>query len=79
MDIVYEDLVADLEGKSRELIDFIGLEWDPQCLRFHESGRVVNTASYDQVRQPIYNRSVGRWRHYERHLGPLKDALAEAS
>ena len=79
MDIVYEDLVADLEGKSRELIDFIGLEWDPQCLRFHESGRVVNTASYDQVRQPIYNRSVGRWRHYEHHLGPLKDALAEAS
>ena len=79
MDIVYEDLVADLEGKSRELIDFIGLEWDPQCLRFHESERVVNTASYDQVRQPIYNRSVGRWRHYEHHLGPLKDALAEAS
>ena len=79
MDIAYEDLVADQEGKSRELIDFIGLEWDPQCLRFHESGRVVNTASYDQVRQPIYDRSVGRWRHYERHLGPLKDALADAS
>ena len=79
MDIVYEDLVADLEGKSRELIDFIGLEWDPECLQFHESGRVVNTASYDQVRQPIYNRSVERWRHYDHHLGPLKDALAEAS
>ncbi len=79
MDIVYEDLVADQEDKSRELIDFIGLEWDPQCVRFHESGRVVNTASYDQVRQPIYTRSVGRWRHYDHHLGPLKDALAEAS
>ena len=78
-DIVYEDLVADLEGKSRELVDFVGLEWDPQCLRFHESKRLVNTASYDQVRQPIYNRSVGRWRHYDRHLGPLKEALAGAS
>ena len=79
MDSVYEELVADLEGKSRELIDFIGLEWDPQCLRFHESKRIVNTASYDQVRQPIYDRSAGRWRHYDHHLGPLKDALAEAS
>ena len=78
MDLVYEDLVADLEGKSRELVDFVGLDWDPQCLRFHESKRIVNTASYDQVRQPIYTRSVERWRHYERHLGPLKEALAGA-
>ena len=78
MDIVYEELVTDLEGQSRKMIDFVGLEWDPQCLRFHESGRVVNTASHDQVRQPIYHRSVGRWRHYEKHLGTLIDALGTA-
>ena len=59
--------------------DFVGLEWDARCLRFYETTRVVNTANYDQVRQPIYTRSVGRWRHYERHLGPLKEALAGAA
>jgi tetratricopeptide (TPR) repeat protein len=78
MDLQYEDLVADLETWSRKLVDFVGLEWDPACLRFYDTKRVVNTASYDQVRQPIYTRSVGRWRNYERHLGPLKQALVPA-
>jgi len=76
LEIAYEDVVADLEGAARRLVDFAGLAWDDRCLRFHQSERVVNTASFDQVRQPIYTRSVGRWRHYERHLGPLREALA---
>ncbi len=75
LDVAYEDVVADLEGQSRRLVDFVGLEWDERCLRFYDSDRLVSTASYDQVRQPIYTRSVGRWRHYERHLGPLRAAL----
>ncbi len=75
MDFPYEDVVADVETWSRKLVDFVGLEWDSRCLRVPESERVVRTASYDQVRQPIYTRSVARWRHYERHLGPLREAL----
>ena len=77
-DIQYEKLVNDLEGESRKLVDFLGLDWDPACLEFHTSKRLVHTASYEQVRQPIYNRSAGRWRRYERHLGPLREALGDA-
>jgi hypothetical protein len=51
------------------------LPWDENCLDFYKNRRSVNTISYDQVRQPIYNKSVARWRHYEQHLGPLKKAL----
>ncbi len=72
----YEALIADPEGESRRLIDFLGLDWEPACLDFHRTQRPVFTASSWQVRQPIYNRSVGRWRHYQRHLGPLLEALA---
>lgn len=76
LEIHYEAMVADQEGQSRRLIDFLGLPWDPACLEFHLTQRAVVTASVWQVRQPIYTRSVGRWRHYERHLGPLLDVLA---
>jgi hypothetical protein len=72
---VYEDLVVDLEGSARRLIGFLGLDWDPNCLRFHEQERQVRTPSVWQVRQPMYNSSVERWRRYEQHLGPLKAAL----
>jgi len=75
LDVVYEELVADQEAWSRRLIEFIGLEWNDACLRFHENKRVVLTLSNDQVRRPMYSSSVGRWRKYEKHLGPLKDAL----
>ncbi len=77
LEVRYEDHVAEPERTCREMLAFLDLEWDPQCLRFHESKRVVRTASRDQVREPIYTRSVARWRNYERHLGPLKEALAE--
>jgi len=76
LDIQYESLVSNLEGESRRLIEFLGLEWEPACLDFHRTERAVHTASVWQVRQPIYNRSVGRWRHYERHLEPLLRELA---
>ena len=76
LEIRYEELVADQEGQSRRLIEFLGLPWDPACLEFHRTQRTVATASVWQVRQPMYSRSVGRWRHYERHLTPLLDVLA---
>jgi hypothetical protein len=73
----YEELVADQERVSRELVDFVGLEWDPACLRPHDLKRDVLTASAEQVKRPVYQSSVGRWRNYQRHLGPLLAALGE--
>jgi tetratricopeptide (TPR) repeat protein len=77
--IDYEALVADLEGESRRLIQFLGLDWEPACLDFHKTERPVFTGSFWQVRQPIFTRSVGRWRHYKRHLRPLLEVLAQGS
>lgn len=74
-EITYETLVGDLEGESRRLIEFLGLDWDPACLSFHETERSVKTASMWQVRQPLYASSVGRWKHYERHIGDLLTLL----
>lgn len=71
----YERLVSDQETESRRLLEFCGLEWDPRCLNFHESERFVNTASYNQVRRPMYRSSLQRWRHYREHIGPLEEAL----
>jgi len=75
LEVNYETLVGDLEGGVRRMLDFLGLEWDERCLRFHESDRAVATASYDQVRQPLYTKSIARWKRYERHLGPLLEGL----
>ena len=75
--IDYEALVADLAGESRRLIEFLELDWEPACLDFHKTERPVLTASGWQVRQPIYDRSVGRWRKYEQHLGPLLKVLSQ--
>jgi len=74
-DLVYEDLVADQEGVSRRLIEFIGLPWDKGCLRFHELDQPVLTASMQQVRRPIFGTSVGRAKKYREHLGPLIQAM----
>jgi Flp pilus assembly protein TadD len=71
----YEDLVADQEKTIRALIGFCGLDWDDRCLKFYETERTVATASFDQVRKPIYAGSVGRWKRYEAHLEPLMAAL----
>jgi len=75
LEFTYEEVVADLEGQSRRLIDFLGVPWDPACLEFYRTKTTVLTSSVWQVRQPIYQSSVGRWRHYERHLGSLLKAL----
>ena len=75
LDFQYEDLVSDLEGKSRELIDFLGLEWNSSCLKFYTSSGAVRTASKWQVREPIYKRSVGRWKTFEQYLGPFFHTL----
>jgi hypothetical protein len=77
LEVKYEALVADQEGLTREMIEYCGLDWDDRCLRFYEGKRPVLTASYDQVNRPIYSSSVGRYRNFEKHLGPLKAALAE--
>ena len=76
LEVKYEDVVADTEGKAREVIDFLGLEWEPECLSFQDNSTQVRTISSWQVRQPIYTTSLERWRRYEPHLGPLKEALA---
>ena len=73
-DVVYEELVCDLEGHARSLIAFLGLDWEPACLEFHKTRRVVRTASQLQVREPIHTHSVGRWRRYESMLQPFIEA-----
>lgn len=75
IEIRHEDLVADLEGQSRRLLARCGLDWDPACLDFHRTERVVRTSSAAQVRQPIFASSVGSSAPYRPWLGPLIDAL----
>ena len=77
LEVDYEDTVADLEGQARKLVDFVGMEWDDSCLSFHENKRAVITASHDQVRRPIYNTSVGRWKKYGPKVTPLVEALSD--
>jgi hypothetical protein len=73
--VQHEDVVADLEGNVRRLLEFCGLDFEPACLEFYRTDRSVRTASSEQVRQPIYKESLDQWRHFEPWLGPLKSAL----
>jgi len=75
IEIDYEQLVSDPEPQVRGLLAALDLPWDPRCLSFHENRRRVATASVFQVRRPLYATSVGRWRRFEPHLGPLLEAL----
>ena len=75
IEVDYEAVVDNLEDEARRLVDFMGLPWNDACLNFHGNRRVVRTASVNQVRQPIYKTSKGRWRAYAGYLGPLLDAL----
>jgi tetratricopeptide (TPR) repeat protein len=75
LEVWYEDVVADLEGETRRILAHCGLDWDSRCLDFHRAERSVRTASFAQVRRPLYRSSVGRWRNYEACLGPLLEAL----
>jgi hypothetical protein len=76
LDVRYEDVVDDLEGQARRLLAFCELPWNDGCLSFHETKRAVRTASVAQVREPIYRRSVGKWRPDESVLRPLLEGLA---
>jgi hypothetical protein len=73
----YEDIVADQEGHMRRMLAFLELPWDEACGRFFENQRVVRTASAIQVRRPIYQTPVERWRRYARYLTPLLDELGD--
>ena len=74
----HEDVVDDLEGSVRRILDFCGLEFEPGCVEFHKTARSIRTASSEQVRQPIYREGLDQWKNYEPWLGPLKDALGDA-
>ena len=75
LEVHNEELVDRAEPVMRRIIEFCGLPWDDACLEFHKARRVVTTPSYDQVRRPIFRSSLGRARKFEKHLGPLKEAL----
>ena len=76
--VQHEDMVENLEGNVRRILDFCGLRFEPACLEFHKTERNVRTASSEQVRQPISREGVDQWRNYEPWLGPLKDGLGDA-
>lgn len=76
-EVWYEDLVANLESEARRLVDFCGLDWQQQCVSFHENAAPVATASASQVRQPLYASSVHRWRRYQAHIQPALKVFAE--
>jgi tetratricopeptide (TPR) repeat protein len=73
--VFYEQMVTDTANQVRRLLDFCGLPFEEECLRFFENERPVRTASSEQVRQPIFREGIDHWRHYEPWLGPLKQAL----
>ena len=75
--VQHEDVVDDLEGQVRRLLDFCGLPFESACLDFHKTDRTVRTPSAEQVRQPIYRSGLDQWRNFEHHLDPLKRALGE--
>jgi len=76
--VLHEDVVDDLEGSVRRMLDFCDLKFEPACVDFHKTERSVRTASSEQVRQPIFREGLDQWKHYERWLAPLKDALGDA-
>jgi hypothetical protein len=73
--VQYEELVRDPEANIRRLLEHCRLPFEPACLSFHETRRSVRTASAEQVRQPLYTSGVGYWRHFEKELEPLRQAL----
>jgi len=72
----YENLIANPQTVCRNIIEHTGLDWEEECLEFYNNKRHVQTASAWQVRQPLYNSSIGRWQQYEKYLEPLQQALS---
>ena len=77
--VQHEDVLDDLEGQVRRLLDFCGLEFEEACLTFHKTKRVIKTPSSEQVRQPIYRTGMGQWIPFESNLSELKDVLNVSS
>ena len=75
LEVDYEAVVADMPAQVSRMLDFLGLPWDDACLNFYRTQRPILTASVNQVREPLYNTSVGRWPAHAGQLGPLLDAL----
>ena len=78
LQVSYEDVVEDLEGNVRRILEFCGLELEPACVEFYKTQRSIRTASSEQVRQPIFREGLYQWRNYEGWLSPLKNTLGGA-
>ncbi len=76
LDVVYEELMENQEAITRRMLDFCELEWDDACLNFYKTKRDVNTPSYDQVRKPLYKKSIARWKNYEDYIQPMLEKLS---
>lgn len=75
LEVNYEDTVLNQEEVTRKILDFCGLEWDEKCLEFYNIKRTVDTASFEQVRQKVYTKSINRWKNYEKYIDDLKEGL----
>ena len=75
LDLPYERVTEETETYARKLIEFVGLDWEPKCLKFHETKRLVRTASLSQVREPIYKTSVAKWKNYEKEMRPFIEEM----
>jgi hypothetical protein len=78
LDVAYEDVVRDNDKQARRLIEYLGLDWQDACSNFEKNNTAVVTASAAQVRQKAHNRSIGRWKNYEKHLEPTLNILRSA-
>jgi tetratricopeptide (TPR) repeat protein len=77
LEMPYDQVVEDVEGQTRRMLEFVGLPFEESCLKFYENDRPVRTASLAQVRKPIYKSSVARWKRFEKHLGPLYEIVKD--
>jgi len=77
--VQHEDVLDDLEGQTRRMLDYCGLPFEQACLDFHKTDRAVRTASSEQVRRPINRSGQGAWKPYEPWLSPLKEALGDTA
>jgi hypothetical protein len=75
LDVHYEDTVTDLESQVRRVLQFCGLEFEEQCIRYWETKRAVKTASSEQVRQPVYTSALGLWKNYARYIEDWQQQL----
>jgi len=78
LDVKYEDVVADHEYQSRRMIDWCGLDWDPACLDYRTTKKAITTLSSSQVRSKIYTSSIGKWRHFEKQMEPVRQYLEKS-